>query len=173
MLVLICSFALVCLAGCPSGQAVKSDSELTTQDQLAAEEATALAEETAREQALLEELLAEADSFNNIHFAFDKYDLNLESRNVLGLLAEWLQEHTDFNVTIEGHCDDRGTIAYNLALGERRADAAKAYLVNLGVTGGKIATISYGEELPVDPRNTPAAWAKNRRDHFIVFPQKQ
>ena len=114
-----------------------------------------------------------ADSFKNIHFSFDKYDLSPEARNILGKLADWLLEHSNFEVTIEGHCDDRGTIAYNLALGERRAEAAKAYLANMGIANIRITTISYGEELPADPGQNEAAWTKNRRDHFIVFPEKQ
>ncbi len=81
-------------------------------------------------------------------------------------------EHKGFEATIEGHCDNRGTAVYNLALGERRAEAAKAYLANLGVSNTRITTISYGEEMPADPRNCEDAWAKNRRDHFIVFPNK-
>ncbi|MBW2598704.1 MAG: OmpA family protein [Deltaproteobacteria bacterium] len=92
---------------------------------------------------------------------------------MLGELADWLLEHKDFEVTIEGHCDNKGTIAYNLALGERRSEAAKAYLANLGVANTRITTISYGEELPADPRDCEEAWAKNRRDHFIVFSKKQ
>ena len=167
ILVLVCSFSLVFVAGCAKEQAVKSDAELT-QAQPSAEEAAAL-----KEKALKEKILAEAAAFQNIHFAFDNYDLNPEARKLLGKLADWLLEHGGFEATIEGHCDDRGTAVYNLALGERRAEAAKAYLVNLGVSGARITTISYGEELPEDPGNYEEAWAKNRRDHFILFPQKQ
>jgi peptidoglycan-associated lipoprotein len=72
------------------------------------------------------------------------------------------------NITIEGHCDERGTKAYNLALGEKRANAAKEYLVALGVSGSRIATVSYGKERPFDPGHDEAAWAKNRRAHFVV-----
>ncbi|MEA2014930.1 MAG: OmpA family protein [Thermodesulfobacteriota bacterium] len=181
IMVFVCSFALICLTGCSSQQVVRSDVDLAEISDQQAREAAALAEKAdqqAREAAALaekafwEQLLAEADSFRDIHFSFDKYDLNMESRNTLGQVADWMLEHPDFEITINGHCDNRGTIAYNLALGERRAEAAKAYLLNLGVSGAKITTISYGEELPIDPRNYEAAWAKNRRDHFILFPQK-
>ena len=117
--------------------------------------------------------MAEAAAFQDIYFNFDKYDLKPEARAMLEDLSNWLSEHADFEVTIEGHCDNRGTAVYNLALGERRAEAAKAYMANLGVAGDRITTISYGEELPADPRDCESAWAKNRRDHFIVFPKKQ
>lgn len=167
ILILVCSFSLIFVTGCAKDQAVKDDAGLT-QAQPSAEEAAAL-----REQALREELLAEAAAFRDIHFDFDNYDLKPEARVLLEELAGWLSEHGDFEATIEGHCDDRGTAVYNLALGERRAEAAKAYLVNLGVAKAKITTISYGEELPADPGNSEAAWAKNRRGHFIIFPQKQ
>jgi peptidoglycan-associated lipoprotein len=75
-------------------------------------------------------------------------------------------------VLIEGHCDERGTTEYNLALGERRAKEAKKYFVELGIDGKRIKTISYGKERPLDPGNNEEAWAKNRRDHFVVTPKK-
>jgi peptidoglycan-associated lipoprotein len=82
--------------------------------------------------------------------------------------AEWLRENPARTVTIEGHCDDRGTNEYNLALGDRRAESAKTFLVDLGIDATRLITISYGEERPVDPRSNEEAWAKNRRDHFVV-----
>ncbi len=181
MLVFVCSFSLIFIAGCAKKEVVKSDVELTqaqpsaeeTAQQAQAKKEAALREQALKEQALKEKILVEAAAFQDIHFAFDNYDLNPEARVLLGELADWLLEHGGFEVTIEGHCDNRGTAVYNLALGERRAVTAKAYLVNLGVTGTKVTTISYGEELPADPRNCEEAWTKNRRDHFIVFPKKQ
>jgi peptidoglycan-associated lipoprotein len=178
-LVLICSFSFVFITGCaktPETQIMK-DTAATQAEQdkaAAAAEAAALAAEKAalEEQMLQEKLLAEADSFKDIRFAFDKYDLSPEARGVLSKLADWLNANQDFEVTIEGHCDERGTTEYNLALGERRAEAAKAYLTNLGVDTMKITTISYGEELPMDPASNEEAWAKNRRDHFVVFSKK-
>jgi len=186
MMVLICSFSLIFVGGCAKEQVVQGDVELAqvqpsaeetaqaqAQAQAQAEKEAALKEQALKEKALEEKILAEADSFKDIHFSFDKYDLSPEARDLLGKLADWLLEYSDFEVTIEGHCDDRGTIAYNLALGERRAEAAKAYLANLGIADARITTISYGEELPVDPGQNEAAWEKNRRGHFIVFPRKQ
>ncbi|RLB11206.1 MAG: peptidoglycan-associated lipoprotein Pal [Deltaproteobacteria bacterium] len=107
-----------------------------------------------------------------IHFDFDKADLKPEAREVLKKLAEWLLKHPEFNLRIEGYCDERGTEEYNLALGQRRADAAKKYLVELGVSPDRITTISYGEENPIDPRHCEEAWAKNRRDEFKLIRRK-
>jgi peptidoglycan-associated lipoprotein len=104
----------------------------------------------------------------DIYFAFDRSTLSPAAQDNLLRKAEWLRENGDATVTIEGHCDDRGTNEYNLALGDRRAESAKAFLVDLGVDPMRLTTISYGEERPVDPRNTEEAWAKNRRDHFVV-----
>jgi len=178
VIVLICSFSLIFVAGCAKEQTVKSDVGLTqaqpsAEEVAQAEKEAALREQALKEQSLKEKVLAEAAAFQDIHFAFDNYDLKPEARVLLGELADWLLEHGVFEVTIEGHCDNRGTAVYNLALGERRAGAAKAYLANLGVANTRITTISYGEELPADSRNYEEAWAKNRRDHFIVFPKKQ
>ena len=179
ILVFVCSLSLIFITGCAKEQSVKGDVGLTqTQAQPSAEEVAqaekeaALREQALKEQALEKKILAEAAAIQDIHFAFDNYDLKPEARALLGELAGWLLEHKGFEATIEGHCDNRGTAVYNLALGERRAEAAKAYLANLGVSNTRITTISYGEEMPADPRNCEDAWAKNRRDHFIVFPKK-
>ena len=104
----------------------------------------------------------------DIYFEFDKSTLTPAAQDNLLQKAEWLRENADATVTIEGHCDDRGTNEYNLALGDRRAESAKAFIVDLGIDASRLTTISYGEERPVDPRNNEEAWAKNRRDHFVV-----
>ena len=83
-------------------------------------------------------------------------------------MAEFLKNNPGAAVLIEGHCDERGTPEYNMALGERRAASAKSYLVSLGVKGGGLSTVSFGEEKPVDPGHNEEAWAKNRRAHFVV-----
>jgi len=104
----------------------------------------------------------------DIYFDFDKSTLTAAAQDNLLRKAQWLRENSDATVTIEGHCDERGTAEYNLALGDRRAESAKAFLVDLGIDPARLTTISYGEERPVDPRHTEEAWAKNRRDHFVV-----
>ncbi|OPL14867.1 MAG: hypothetical protein AVO39_08550 [delta proteobacterium MLS_D] len=123
-----------------------------------------------RERLLREESLQEVQFFEtrNIHFEFDRYDLGAEARAVLDKLGTWLLENGDFGVVIEGHCDERGTDEYNLVLGERRAKAARDYLVAMGVGAGRVGTISYGEERPLDRGNNEEAWAKNRRAEFII-----
>ncbi len=101
-----------------------------------------------------------------IYFAFDKAELNMDARSILAKKADWLRKHPEFSLRIEGHCDERGTIEYNLALGERRSNAAWKFLNALGISGSKMSTISYGEENPADPARNAAAWARNRRAEF-------
>jgi len=108
----------------------------------------------------------------NIHFDFDKSVLRPGDRAILKKHAAWLQEHKDYAVLIEGHCDERGTAEYNLALGERRAAEAKKYLKALGIGESRIKTISYGEERPADPGHNKEAWAKNRRCEFKLTENK-
>ncbi|MBU5635956.1 peptidoglycan-associated lipoprotein Pal [Geomonas sp. Red69] len=103
-----------------------------------------------------------------IYFNFDSSDLSEDSRNLLTRNAEYLSKQPSVKIRIEGNCDERGSDDYNMALGERRAKAAKDYLVNLGISSERISTISYGEEKPVDAGHDEAAWAKNRRDEFVV-----
>jgi len=142
----------------------------------AAEEAARKAE-MERKQKLEEERL-KADTMKSgdaglfekelIHFDFDKSILRSDAQEILTRKAEFLRMNPNAKVVIEGHCDDRGTAEYNLALGDRRANAAKAFLVNLGIEEGRLTTISYGEERPLDPADNNDAWALNRRDKFII-----
>jgi peptidoglycan-associated lipoprotein len=104
----------------------------------------------------------------NVHFAFDKFDLTSNARDILANHAQALKNRSEAQVMIEGHCDERGTIEYNLALGEKRAKAVKDYLVALGISPSRLTTISYGKERPVDPGHNEFAWAKNRRAEFSV-----
>ncbi len=104
----------------------------------------------------------------DIYFDFDKATLTPAAQDNLLRKAEWLRENSDVTVTIEGHCDDRGTNEYNLALGDRRAESAKAFLVDLGIAASRITTISYGEERPVCTQQNEECWAKNRRDNFVI-----
>jgi peptidoglycan-associated lipoprotein len=104
----------------------------------------------------------------DIYFNFDRYDLRSDARETLKANADWLKQNPSIVVQIEGHCDDRGTAEYNLALGAKRAQAAKDYLTTLGVSAQRLATISYGEELPVCTEHTEACWQKNRHDRFVL-----
>jgi len=108
------------------------------------------------------------DALKDIHFEFDKYDIRPEDAKALDANASWLKSNAENLVLIEGHCDERGTNEYNLALGERRAKATMNYLVSQGVQANRITIISYGEERPVCNEKTDSCWAKNRRAHFLV-----
>ena len=112
----------------------------------------------------IEELL----NLQMIHFEFDRYRLLPEFKTVLEENARKLKMYPDVKIMIEGHCDERGTIEYNLALGEKRARAAQEYLINLGINPARISIISYGKESPLDPRHNEEAWYKNRRDEFKI-----
>lgn len=103
-----------------------------------------------------------------VYFGYDSAELSAEARAALDANAAVLKKYPAWTVTIEGHCDERGTAEYNLALGERRAAAAQSYLVALGVPASRVKTVSYGKEFPFDPGHDEAAWAKNRRAHFVI-----
>ena len=106
---------------------------------------------------------------DDIFFGYDAYDLSAEARERLASNAEWLQANPSSRVEIEGHCDSRGTIEYNLALGARRATSVRDYLVSLGIASSRITTISYGKELPACHAETASCWQKNRRAHFVLL----
>jgi peptidoglycan-associated lipoprotein len=102
-------------------------------------------------------------------FDFDSADLGGEAKTILNDNAAQIRQHAPLAVRIEGHCDERGTTEYNLALGDRRARAARDYIVSLGIPANRLRTISYGKERPVDPGHTEAAWAQNRRAEFVFI----
>lgn len=112
-------------------------------------------------------LMDAMNRMQTVYFDFDKYNLRDDAKRALENNADIMREHPDLNVKIEGHCDERGTNEYNLALGEKRAKAARDYLARLGIDVGRLSIISYGEERPVDPRHTEEAWSLNRRDEFV------
>jgi peptidoglycan-associated lipoprotein len=107
-------------------------------------------------------------SVRDIKFDFDSSIIRPDAREILIVNADFLLKNRISSIVIEGHCDERGTAEYNMALGQRRAQETKKYLVNLGIKESTIRTISYGEERPLDPGNTEEAWAKNRRAHFLI-----
>lgn len=104
----------------------------------------------------------------DVNFAFDSYALSDLAKSILKKNAEWLQTNSAKTVQIEGHCDERGTAEYNMALGARRARAVYDYMRSLGIDSARMSTISYGKELPLDPRHNEEAWARNRRAHFNI-----
>ncbi|MCL5024490.1 MAG: peptidoglycan-associated lipoprotein Pal [Nitrospirae bacterium] len=106
--------------------------------------------------------------FKDIYFDYDRYDVREEARPILTAVADYLRKNPAQKLLIEGHCDERGTSEYNLALGDKRAKAVKDYLVSLGVSSSRIDTISYGKEKPVCAEHTDVCWAKNRRAHFVI-----
>jgi peptidoglycan-associated lipoprotein len=105
---------------------------------------------------------------DTVHFAFDRSDVQDEDRGTLQRQAAWLQKYPQIRVTIQGNCDERGTREYNLALGARRANAVKEYLVSLGVSAARLETISYGKERPVCTESNDSCWAQNRRGVTVI-----
>ena len=107
--------------------------------------------------------------FKDVLFDYDKYDIKEDFKAVLKSISSWMIKNPDSRLSIEGHCDERGTNEYNLALGDRRAKAAKDFLISLGVPSARLDTLSYGEERPLCTEQTEECWAKNRRAHFVVL----
>jgi peptidoglycan-associated lipoprotein len=187
LIVLLVMPALIMTTGCSKKQ-VQPDVSLigTDADQYDAARQRAMAEEEeARRKALEERRLMEEQGLmeeksredmlqrqqymkEDIYFDFDQSVIRPDAQDVLRKKAEFLRENSGSSVIIEGHCDERGTSEYNLALGERRALAAKAFLMNMGISSSRLSTISYGEERPVDPGSNEEAWARNRRAHFVL-----
>jgi peptidoglycan-associated lipoprotein len=137
------------------------------------ERLAAIREESLKEEKLGEErerIQIDRDTFVNedVLFEFDSATLSIEAQEILRTKAEWLRNNPRASIIIEGHCDERGTNEYNLALGDRRAFSSKSFLVDLGIDDSRLTTVSYGEERPLDPRADEDAWAKNRRAHFVI-----
>ena len=148
------------------GEAADTAAEEARQEELARQRA--IEEQRLQEEA--QRMAAARDMFlsEDIFFEFDSAVLLPEAQTILRKKAEWLLNNPDATATIEGHCDERGTNEYNLALGDRRAESAKTFLMDLGVQGSRLNCISYGEERPLDPSHNEEAWAKNRRGHFTI-----
>jgi peptidoglycan-associated lipoprotein len=181
LVAIICAFVLP--AGCAKKAVMKEEAavekEAAAEKQAPAQAAQAAPAKAPEEQKLDEAAMAaaaqadkEASQFVDIHFAFDRFDLRPDARKVLDMHAKWLKAHPEFTVRIEGNCDERGTVEYNMALGQRRATSAMKYLIDLGIAKNRLSTISYGKERPLDPGHNEEAWAKNRRDYFSVTRQR-
>lgn len=122
---------------------------------------------------IVEPTIAELNArgvLKTVYFDYDSDELSPEARATLKQNADWIKEHAQYRIVIEGHCDERGTIEYNLALGQRRAETVRDYLASLGVNSSRLRNLSYGEERPAVPGNGEAAWAKNRRAAFVIEP---
>lgn len=169
---------LLPLAGCGGGDQEVETDPTTTQEDLGNVDDVEIGEDpfatpiedtgpTAEELASAAVAAVRA-GIQDVFFAFNEYSLSEEARQRLAANAALLREHPDVAVLIEGHCDERGTVQYNLALGEKRANAARDYLVSLGLSGGRISTVSYGKEKPFATGHNEQAWAQNRRAHFVV-----
>lgn len=176
VVLIVCFFNLLVLSGCVQNGLVRGCSAGSgCSDQpggCAAGQPEAQAPPAIQQKAIMPEnrevVAQEETPMSNIYFDFDKYNLRDEDKKMLKEHADWLMKNEAYRIRIEGNCDERGSEKYNMALGQRRADAAKNYLVKMGVNKKRISTISYGKDRPVDPGHDEAAWAKNRNDHFVL-----
>ena len=156
----------VFITGCADKKTVVKDEAVQEQKVAAAQTTTADSEAASKTRAGKEKSTAVAIS--DINFDFDKSNIRPDAREILKSNADlFLKNSTSTTIVIEGHCDERGTNEYNMALGERRAQETKKYLINLGIKESRIKTISYGEERPLDKGHDEEAWATNRRAHFV------
>ena len=166
LIFLILALALL-VSGCKKGTKLEPAVEKSPAEEKKAETSQTESPKPTEEAKVTE---SEID-FEMVHFDFDKYNLRPDAIQVLNENAKVLMENSGVKIRIEGHCDERGTVEYNLALGEKRAQAAKDYLAKLGISASRIEIISYGKERPVDLEQNESAWAKNRRDEFKVISQ--
>ena len=142
--------------------------EQTLREQTVREAAEGTAERAKRKTGDKEMAIPEELQIPDIRFDFEEYTLKPENQAILKASAPAYLKYTRYQLLIEGHCDERGTVEYNLTLGQKRADEAARYLIGLGIAKERIKTISYGKEMPLDPGHDDAALAKNRRDHFVA-----
>jgi peptidoglycan-associated lipoprotein len=193
VLVLILCLGLL-LTGCAKKKVVKEEPSMKKAEEAVAEREKAAKLEREKELARIQEeeakrakekefeksLIAkkepgiegevfESRLLKDVHFDFDRYDIRPGDAEVLKENAALLMKYPKVKIQAEGHCDERGTNEYNLALGERRANSAKKYLISLGVSSDRISVISYGEEKPADAGHNEEAWSKNRRGHFVIL----
>jgi peptidoglycan-associated lipoprotein len=179
--VLLLAIGLI-LVGCSQRKVVQPEPALQQQPTVTPQKTTERPAEVKPEEKITEEQLAKIETkeeptkyieesglFEDIHFDYDMYDIRPDAKPVLQNIASWLIKNKSVKILIEGHCDERGTNEYNLALGDRRAKAARDYLIALGVASNRIEMLSYGEEKPLCIEHTEECWAKNRRAHFVVL----
>jgi len=169
VVILVLAFSVAC-----SKKAVTKETEsFGVSDAASSENAAVNQEEQTKSDEITETASSTSGDYmminlEDIFFEFDKSTLTAEAQKTLTQKARWLKSNPNVNVIIEGHCDERGTNEYNLALGDRRAASTKGFLVDLGISPSRLITISYGEERPIIKGHNEEAWAKNRRAHFAV-----
>jgi peptidoglycan-associated lipoprotein len=182
ILIVILCFGVI-LSGCPKKTVVNEEPSVKSAEESEAgkeaKEADRIREEAVKkefEKSLvaqktpgIEGVVHESKMLQDIHFDFDKYSIQPKAAEILKENSALLKKYPGMKFQIEGHCDERGTGEYNLALGERRANSVKNYLASIGVEPGRISTISYGEERPLDQEHNEEAWSKNRRAHFVIL----
>ena len=175
LLLLTC---LMMIGACAQKSATPEPTMATSEDQdaLAAARAAEMARQQELEMQRLQEEAARREQmaarnlflYEDVYFAFNRADLSSVAQDALNRKILWLLDNPGVQVVVEGHCDERGTNEFNMLLGEKRAGNVKTFLIGLGVDSERLLTISYGEELPVDPGHNEEAWAKNRRVHFKI-----
>ena len=174
----LCGFMVLVflsLTGCPPPAATKPEASSPPPQTAVKEQAPKAASKSAPSsslEAMRQGKPPAAGPLKDIYFDFDRYDLRPDARATLKADADWLKANPSVRAEIEGHCDERGTNEYNLALGAKRAQAAKDYFISLGITKERLSTKSYGEELPVCKEHTEECWQKNRHDRFVVAPAR-
>jgi peptidoglycan-associated lipoprotein len=176
-IVIVVILSLLMLSGCAEKKSVitgdsaqgKEISSTVTRGDTARDRSAS--EKAASEQSVdLEKMAQKASPVSDIQFDYDSSNIRSDAREILKINANYFIKNRISSIVIEGHCDERGTNEYNMALGERRAQETKKYLLNLGVKESLMTTVSFGEERPLDPASNEEAWAKNRRSHFVVNP---
>jgi len=159
--------AMFLLVSCAKN-AVQSQPAQTPQSELPKAENNSVGKAELRDQAPAPEAAGAEFVNENIYFAFDSAVLSDQAQRILNAKAEYLRMNPGLAISVEGHCDERGTEAYNIALGDRRAQSAKDFLVNMGIGADRLKAISYGEERPIVQGRDEASWAKNRRAQFVI-----
>jgi len=198
LIALVLCLSVTFLTGCAKKAALKETAVVAPEQKPAAKAPAASDDQAAKERALREQALREQAAreaaakeaaekakkeaaakaaailkelqIPDVNFDYDKYNLKPLAQSILKAAAPAYLKYPEYKLVVEGHCDERGTVEYNLALGEKRAVEAAKYLVDLGIGKERIKTISYGKEMPLDKGHDEAAWAKNRRDRFVIFP---
>ena len=198
LIALVLCLSVTFLTGCAKKAALKETAVVAPEQKPAAKAPAASDDQAAKERALREQALREQAAreaaakeaaekakkeaaakaaailkelqIPDVNFDYDKYNLKPLAQSILKAAAPAYLKYPEYKLVVEGHCDERGTVEYNLALGEKRAVEAAKYLVDLGIGKERIKTISYGKEMPLDKGHDEAAWAKNRRARFVIFP---